>query len=172
MLTIAGVGSVVKSATQVLLSRDRHSGYSIRMPRKIYETPPRGRWFRFSLRTLFVMMVLTSIPLAWVSYSLNWIRERREFLSHTGVVGLVDGPAVLYISPTMSHALARQSVPASVPVFERSAPAGLWLFGEVGICELSCDVAAFPQAAEKAKVLFPEANIWVWRHYKTPDLGD
>ena len=34
---------------------------------------------RFSLRTLFVLITLISIPLAWVAYNLNWIRQRREF---------------------------------------------------------------------------------------------
>ena len=45
-----------------------------------YETPmPLRRWFAFRLRTLFVLVAVLSIPLAWVAYSLNWIRERREF---------------------------------------------------------------------------------------------
>jgi len=35
------------------------------------------RRYQFSLRTMFVLTVVVSIPLAWVGYSLNWIRERR-----------------------------------------------------------------------------------------------
>ena len=37
-------------------------------------SPPR----RFGLRTLFVVVVIVSIPCAWVGYSMNWIRQRRE----------------------------------------------------------------------------------------------
>jgi hypothetical protein len=49
------------------------------------EQPPpnRRRWFRFSLRTLFVLFTLLSIPFCWIGYQLNWIRERQEFrLAH------------------------------------------------------------------------------------------
>ena len=35
---------------------------------------------RFSLRTLFVLVALLSIPLGWVAYQLNWIRQRHQFL--------------------------------------------------------------------------------------------
>jgi hypothetical protein len=32
----------------------------------------------FRLRTLFVVVAVLSILLAWVGYSLNWIRQRHE----------------------------------------------------------------------------------------------
>lgn len=34
---------------------------------------------RFSLRTLFVLITLISLPLGWSAYQLNWIRQRQEF---------------------------------------------------------------------------------------------
>jgi len=34
---------------------------------------------QFSLRTLFVLVALASIPMCWVAYQLNWIRQRHEF---------------------------------------------------------------------------------------------
>ena len=44
------------------------------------ETKPKRRWFQFSLRTLFVLIALLSIPIAWAaSIQLNWIRQRNEF---------------------------------------------------------------------------------------------
>jgi len=52
---------------------------------------------RFSLRTLFVLIALFSLPLGWVAYQLNWIRQRHAFLSRpdgwswTGFLGN-DGP--------------------------------------------------------------------------------
>jgi hypothetical protein len=42
---------------------------------------PHRRWNQFSLRTIFVGMTLVSIPLAWMGYSVNWIRQRREVMS-------------------------------------------------------------------------------------------
>jgi hypothetical protein len=40
------------------------------------------RWFRFSLRTLFVVVTLLC---CWLGYQLNWIRQRHAVLSRPGV---------------------------------------------------------------------------------------
>jgi hypothetical protein len=40
--------------------------------------PMPRRWFRFSLRTMFVLVTMLCV---WLEYHLNWIRERRELLS-------------------------------------------------------------------------------------------
>jgi hypothetical protein len=42
-------------------------------------TAPRRRW-SFTLRTLFVVVTVLAIPLSWVGYQLNWIRERHRAL--------------------------------------------------------------------------------------------
>ena len=49
-------------------------------------TPPTRRWFRFSLRAIFVTLALAAIPLGWVAYQLDWIRQRHAFLERAGVV--------------------------------------------------------------------------------------
>jgi len=36
--------------------------------------PPR-RWFRFSLRTMFVVVTVFAV---WLGYQVNWIRERKK----------------------------------------------------------------------------------------------
>lgn len=36
------------------------------------------RWFRFSLRTMFVLMALVGAALGWVGVQLKWIRDRNE----------------------------------------------------------------------------------------------
>ena len=38
---------------------------------------PRRRWFRFSLRTMLVLVTVISVYLGWAA---NWKRQRREFL--------------------------------------------------------------------------------------------
>ena len=52
--------------------------------------PPRRRCFRFSLRTLFVVVTLFCV---WLGYHVKWIhdrREAREWESHHWGMGLRD----------------------------------------------------------------------------------
>ena len=93
-------------------------------------------WFRFSLRTLFVVMTLAAIPLGWVGYSLNWIRQRHEILS------LVNGPVEFFGT-------------------HRTAPAGLWVFGETGrnAIRLPSTTSVYESAAVKR--LYPESVVMV-----------
>jgi hypothetical protein len=35
---------------------------------------------RFTLRTLFITITLLSFPIGWVTYQLNWKRQRRNFV--------------------------------------------------------------------------------------------
>jgi hypothetical protein len=45
--------------------------------------PPRRRWFRWSLRTMFVVVTAAAFLCGWVVYQLNWIRQRRDYLSRS-----------------------------------------------------------------------------------------
>jgi hypothetical protein len=39
------------------------------------------RWRpHFSLRAMFISVLLLALPMGWVAYQLNWIRERHEFI--------------------------------------------------------------------------------------------
>ena len=90
--------------------------------------------FQFSLRTLLIVVTLLAIPIAYVGRQLNWISQRHEMLKPEHLVG---------------------SVPSREP---RSAPGGLWLFGETGIKSLHVIEASLDQVDE-LKRLFPEAGI-------------
>src|SRR4051812_44517476 len=79
---------------------------------------PRRRWLRFSLRTMFVLMLLASIPLAWVGYSLNWVRQRQAIIGTARIPGSMD----------LGFLRLPTDWPDAVP-----APNGLWLFGEYGV---------------------------------------
>lgn len=50
----------------------------VRIEETSMNLPPRRRWFRFSLRALF--LVVTAFG-CWLGYQLNWIRQREEFLA-------------------------------------------------------------------------------------------
>jgi hypothetical protein len=103
------------------------------------------RWFRFSLRGLFIVMTVLAVGPA---YQLNWIRQRRDALSG----GRFSGDTVLAdVNPLL---------PKTV-----SAPGWLWLYGEPGYVGITMSISErFPQdltpveQAEFDRVLhlFPE----------------
>jgi hypothetical protein len=93
---------------------------------------PRRRGFRFTLRTLFVLVTLIAL---WLGWSLNWIRQRHEFLrDRRGFVFDTD------------------------PEASTSAPALLWLFGEEGAEYVRLSSEDQLDHA-RAKHLFPEAMV-------------
>jgi hypothetical protein len=114
---------------------------------------PKRHWFRFSLRTLFVVVTVFG---CWLGYELNWIRQRRELMSRPNV-----------------EALVWATEPPSWP----RAPGLLGLFGEKGRHQIKIVVdlplaptdevpldrqrTADEQALlERAKSLFPEADAF------------
>ena len=108
---------------------------------------PRRPWYQFSLRTMFVLVVVVSIPLAWVGYSLNWIRQRREVRNRgISVRTLRDQPCIVSFSIDGDTYC--------------TAPAGLWLFGEMGFSEIL--VWGDDKCVADTKLLFPEATIHHW----------
>jgi hypothetical protein len=106
---------------------------------------PKRRWFRFSLRTLFLAFGTVCIALGWVMWNLNWIRARREM------------------------AEAEQGRPFwTWPAPKGKAPSTLWIFGETGWQNLTIYYETEEEAAlnrDRAKALFPEAavSVVVWQ---------
>jgi hypothetical protein len=110
------------------------------------DSAPKRRWFRFSLRGLVIAIAIASVPLAWVGWSLNRIRQRHQFLA------------------AYSSALFVMNMEAD----RNFAPMGLWVFGEVGIdrmdLDLGEDVPDAVQVIHYAKSIFPEAYL-NWSYY-------
>jgi hypothetical protein len=111
---------------------------------------PNRRWFRFSLRTLFVVMTLACI---WLGYQLNWIRQRRAVRTGSTVA--------------WQHEFPTDKMFQKMPPPPK-APGMLWLFGEIGYYAVHVVFNAEEPltAAQKAEVervsrLYPEAsNVW------------
>ena len=61
------------SSLRMLLARMTAAVATLRLPRR--------RWFRFSLRTMLVVVTVLPVPLGWAAYHLNWIRQRHAALA-------------------------------------------------------------------------------------------
>jgi len=97
---------------------------------------PRRRWFRFSLRTMLVLVAVAAIPLAWMGYHLIWIMQRHQYLEDARIV-------------------AKSKAGDS-----KRLPIGLWLMGEHGIHSL---VLLEISEDERSRIaaLFPESSVLV-----------
>ena len=100
---------------------------------------PKRRWFRFSLRTLFVVVTVCALPLGWSVYQLNWIRQRHQFRSEQVKKGNVSGTLTMIVD----------------------APLSLRVFGENGQkwVGVFADEEATESEMKRAAALFPEAKI-------------
>jgi hypothetical protein len=103
---------------------------------------PIRRWFQFSLRTMFVGVMLLSLPLGWVGYSLNSIRQRHAILT--------------VLDSSSDNAYCTQDYHLGT----RTALNGLWLFGEAGVIWLIVPESP-PAEIDRTRRLFPEAELVV-----------
>ena len=110
----------------------------------VVTTTPRRRWFRFSLRTLFVVVTVFA---AWLGWELNWIRERR----------LIANGAPRWV--VFDTQLGTQHL------VQPKAPGILWIFGEPGYAAVRLVVCIDDQNGDedkeimRAKGLFPESLV-------------
>ncbi len=104
-------------------------------------TPPRP-WFSFRLRTLFVLVAITSVPLAWVGYSLNWSARRHRLLEE---LAASYGNRVLMATDALVAPL--------------SMPRGLAIIGEPAVAAIRMPKDVSPALAERITAEFPEAWI-------------
>jgi hypothetical protein len=98
------------------------------------ENPKPRRSFRFSLRTMLVLVTVVCIYLAW---AMNWIRQRREFLSRPGVIAMLHAGAPP--APMPLHVLGENGV------------SYLWILN--GFRKVP------PETIDTAEGLFPESEI-------------
>ena len=110
------------------------------------ETKPKRRWFRFSLRTLFVLVAIVSVPLGWVAYQYKWISDRHEALQW-----VVNGQCCAWVlSPS-------------------EIPWRLRLFGESQSANCIDVIEELVKPDEKFRIqqlkdLFPETSIRLYRN--------
>lgn len=90
-----------------------------------------GRWFRFSLRTMFIVVTVLG---CWWGYQLNWIRQRHE-------------------------AIGRNENAIACPAVLGKAPWSLRMLGEQGYSVLYVPVAPSDPVIARLRKLFPESGI-------------
>ncbi len=112
-------------------------------------TAPNRRWFRFSLRTLFVVVTCLGCLLGWLAYNLNWIRERRHavrWLSQQELFG-----------PGMVKSEHQPELPWSLRVLgEDPSYDVVWVFPGP---EEFVDIPAFRRRMATIAPLFPETRF-------------
>ena len=103
-------------------------------------TPERPR---FSLQSMFVLIAIISLPMCWVAYQSNWIRQRHEYLKKWEYLERLG---------SMPHS-------DSMPY-----PWQLKLFGE----QSHDFIMAIKSNKAEAKSLFPESYIVTWPDADAP----
>jgi hypothetical protein len=116
-------------------------------------TPPRRRWFQFSLGTLFVVVTLFA---AFLAYNINWIRQRQEALAHIAAGSYVTAGTLTDIRSEPSQRLLEKN-PTTAP--DIKSPWSIRLFGEPGVASIVVYGPDGSSAAENLRRLFPEASV-------------
>ena len=104
---------------------------------------PKRRWFRFSLRTLLVVVAMLSVPLAWVASPHHWIRQRRAAEAEAAICIRCYKPML-----TCPHD----------PVIP---PTPLERFGEVGFSFVLMKPGTPADRVLEVARLFPEAYVGI-----------
>ena len=114
------------------------------------ETKPKRRWFRFSLRMLFVLVTVISVPLGWLGYQLNLIRQREVFLGY-----LRANSREKHTFWTASEFGSKWEPKPQIPSMRR-------MLGDQPYSRLILPAHFGADLIDKAIDLFPEAQVWRW----------
>jgi hypothetical protein len=120
------------------------------------ETKPKRRWFRFSLRTLFFVVMGVCAALAWVSLNIRQVRERDSMLKRIKAQG--EEGFITF------HTIDEEK--PKLPLLWRIFGAQPLVFTDI---KLSREKWTAEEIA-KIESLFPEADIFVSDHHDFTEL--
>ena len=123
------------------------------MDEQVTNPVPKRRWFRFSLRTLFVMM---TVVCCWLGYELNWIRNRHAFIDRqrARLAEFYSGEDLAFYNEQLYYDNPNGG-----------APSFLWLFGEPALGNLNLVMTIDDPYAHGAG----EAETKIWREWQATD---
>ena len=121
---------------------------------------PRRRWFRYSLRTFFVLLTLFGIWLAWQFNLLHQRQATRRWVERNG--GTVDvwvRPEPLTVSAGSLALEITSYQRVHGPEEEPEIPAWRRLLGDEAINQIMLHASATKTEEARVKRLFPEAKV-------------
>jgi hypothetical protein len=145
---------------------------------------------RFSLRILFVLIVIVSIPMAWTAYQLNWIRQRHAFLAQHALDAEDFDEIYSQMVPDLMDAFNRGGSPiawrdelwggtkhgaciASLGTFPRKTPKPtsdlLWLFGEPRYEQVKLLVLSDSVPAKNSSGMWSGVDAWALKNIPTEE---
>jgi hypothetical protein len=111
---------------------------------------PARRWFRFSLRTTFLVVAVTGLFLACLAWQMDIVRQRRAALQNltrgTGWFITAEEYQQIPSRPPDDHAAGR------VPIWR------IWL-GDEPIAQIGFEPSISAAERSRVKELFPEAYV-------------
>ena len=119
---------------------------------------PKRRWFRFSLRTLFVVVTLAAIPLGWLTWQLHIVRERKAIHAELQREGLKEFTNYLSLNRAVA-AQWKESINKRFAYVRISRVRRL--LGDEPILMIYVPDTIEPQLLTRIEHAFPEAQILV-----------
>lgn len=113
------------------------------------EVPTRRRWFRFSLRTMFVVVTVVAAGMSWLEYQRDIVEERRQTIKHISSVASSTTFVLFGCAESNWMAEVRSDIPWA------------WrLLGAQAVWKITLDSDDFSEAdVERFSKLFPESCI-------------
>ena len=99
---------------------------------------PRRRWFRYSLRTIFVLLTIVACAACWLRVQLQWIRDRQDAMHECFALRYLDARA-----PMSLHILGEKGWAEVWIAVRKGAPYREW-----------------KQAERRISRLFPESQVY------------
>ncbi len=120
-------------------------------------TTPKRRWFRFTLRTLFVVVTVFGV---WLGYEFNVVHQRnamrKSVVKRGGYVDVFTRPAPTKMGPfLLSFGYMRVLGPEEEPEIPRWRR---W-FGDEAVNRIMLPSGSSDADLERARALFPEGTV-------------
>ena len=116
-------------------------------------TRPRRRWFRFSLRTMFVVVTVAGLALGWLVWQIRIVRERKTVLAELQLE-CGDDFMILTVETMKTEGYKLNDCPR-IPLVRR-------ILGDEPCHSITIPRTANMQLIERMERAFPESRLSVY----------